>query len=163
MRCLVSPKLDDILSPVYNILAFAVKMFKISLEIIRKLKWGKFNMMIKSIPTALTLVFIFTIQAFAGTGSEGYFTVYNNTDNNIVVGFYTNDGSGWSDNWIDGAQITPGEGGEVEFIADTGSCAQTFAVGWLSSDGGEVVDEPIDIDICDASNVYLDDNEIYYD
>jgi hypothetical protein len=31
--------------------------------------------------------------AFAqGTGSEGYFQVYNNTEGNIAVGFYTNGG-----------------------------------------------------------------------
>ena len=102
--------------------------------------------------------------AQAGTGAEGYFTIYNNTDNNVIVGFYTNDGSGWSDNWLDSdVAIEPGEGTEVEFIADTGACDQTFAVGWLTNDGGETVDDPIDIDICDASNVYLDDNEIYYD
>lgn len=115
------------------------------------------------VSTCLAACFLAVPSMAAGTGSEGYFNVFNNTDNNVVVGFYTNDGSGWSDNWIDGVQITPGEGSEVEFIADTGNCEQTFAVGWLSSDGGEVVDDPIDINICDASNVYLDDNEIYYD
>ena len=105
-----------------------------------------------------------TTAAHPGTGAEGYFTIYNNTDNNIIVGFYTNDGSGWSDNWLGGdVAIEPGDGTEVEFIADTGQCEQTFAVGWLTNDGGETVDDPIDIDICDASNVYLDDNEIYYD
>lgn len=100
----------------------------------------------------------------AGTGSEGYFTIYNNTDNNVVVGFYTNDGSGWSENWLsDDLEIVPGEGAEVEFVSDSGECGQTFAVGWLTNDGGETIDDPINIDICDASNVYLDDNEIYYD
>lgn len=102
--------------------------------------------------------------ALAGTGAEGYFTIYNNTDNNVVFGFYTNDGSGWSDNWLGGdVAIEPGEGTKVEFIADSGNCDQTFAVGWLTNDRGETVDDPISIDICDASNVYLDDNEIYYD
>ncbi len=32
----------------------------------------------------------------AGTGSQGYFQLYNDTSNNILIGFYTNDGSGWS-------------------------------------------------------------------
>jgi hypothetical protein len=32
--------------------------------------------------------------AFAGTGSEGRFQIYNNTASNTVVGFYTNDGNG---------------------------------------------------------------------
>lgn len=110
------------------------------------------------------VLFFATTIAHAGTGSEGYFTIYNNTDNNVLVGFYTNDGSGWSENWLsDNSVIGPGEGTEVEFISDTGECGQTFAVGWLTNDGGETIDDPIDIDICDASNVYLDDNEIYYD
>lgn len=99
----------------------------------------------------------------AGTGSEGYFDIHNNTEQNILIGFYTNDGSGWSANWIDGSQVEPSQVLTAQFTADTGNCDQTLQVGWLSSDGGEVLDEPIGINICDASNVYLDDNEIYYD
>lgn len=120
---------------------------------------------------------MFTRQAFAaaaalfmitgplaaqGTGSEGYFQIYNNTENNVVVGFYTNDGSGWSDNWL-GGELHPGDNAQATFTADTGNCAQTFQVGWLGENGSEVMDEPIAIDICEASNVYLDDNEIYFD
>ncbi|MEQ9258484.1 MAG: hypothetical protein RIG84_05250 [Roseovarius sp.] len=99
-----------------------------------------------------------------GTGSEGYFTIYNDTSNNVVVSFYTNDGSGWSENWLTTDALMPGEAAEAEFAADTGACDQVFAVGWLGSDGeSEVIDDPISINICDASNVYLNDNEIYYD
>ncbi|MCC2112200.1 MAG: hypothetical protein KDJ16_09220 [Hyphomicrobiales bacterium] len=98
-----------------------------------------------------------------GTGSEGYFTIYNNTSNNVVVGFYTNDGSGWSQNWLNDA-VLPSEHAEARFTADTGLCDQTLRVGWLGADQeSEVLDEPISIDICAASNVYLDDNEIYFD
>lgn len=97
-----------------------------------------------------------------GTGSEGYFQVYNNTQGNVVVGFYTNDGSGWSENWLS-QFISPGESMQAQFYADTGNCDQFFQVGWLGADDSEVMDEPIAIDICAASNVYLDDNEIYYD
>ncbi len=101
--------------------------------------------------------------AAQGTGSEGYFTIYNNTSNNVVVGFYTNDGSGWSQNWLNDA-IMPSESAEAQFTADSGLCDQTLRVGWLGADqASEVLDEPISIDICAASNVYLDDNEIYYD
>ncbi|WP_417676562.1 hypothetical protein [Roseibium sp.] len=98
----------------------------------------------------------------AGTGSEGYFQIYNNTDENVAVGFYTNDGSGWSENWL-AEDLEPGESARAEFNADTGNCDQTFQIGWLGENGDEVLDEPISIDICDASNVYLEDNEIYYD
>ncbi len=101
--------------------------------------------------------------AFAqGTGSEGYFQVYNNTEGNVVVGFYTNGGDGWSDNWL-GDALMPGENAQAAFNADTGNCDQVFQIGWLGADDSEVLDEPIAIDICAASNVYLDDNEIYYD
>ena len=97
-----------------------------------------------------------------GTGSEGYFTLHNDTEGNVLISFYTNDGSGWSDNWLPDA-ILPGATGEASFAADTGNCDQVFAAGWLGADDTEVVDEPISIDICAASNVYLGDNEIYYD
>ena len=98
----------------------------------------------------------------AGTGSQGYFQIYNNTEGHVAVGFYTNDGSGWSDNWL-AEELEPGESAKAEFQADTGNCDQTFQIGWLGEDDNEVMDEPIAIDICEASNVYLDDNEIYYD
>jgi hypothetical protein len=117
----------------------------------------------RSLMTAALVVASATSALAQGTGSQGYFTIFNDTENNVVVGFYTNDGSGWSANWLGGVQIMPGQSGEAQFAADTGACDQVFAVGWLGSDGGEVVDEPISIDICAASNVYLNDNEIYYD
>jgi hypothetical protein len=98
----------------------------------------------------------------AGTGSEGYFQIYNNTEGNVAVGFYTNDGSGWSENWL-AEELGPGVSARAEFDADTGNCDQTLQIGWLGENGDEVLDEPISIDICDASNVYLEDNEIYYD
>ena len=98
-----------------------------------------------------------------GTGSEGYFTIYNDTTDNIVVGFYTNDGSGWSDNWLATDALMPGDSALAEFQDESGPCEQVFAVGWLGANGSEIVDDPIAIDICDASNVYLGDNEITYD
>ena len=98
-----------------------------------------------------------------GTGSEGYFTIHNDTTNNIVVGFYTNDGSGWSDNWLATDALMPGQSALAEFHDETGPCEQVFAVGWLGTNGSEVIDDPISIDICDASNVYLADNDITYD
>jgi hypothetical protein len=97
-----------------------------------------------------------------GTGQEGVFAIHNDTEGNVLTGFYTNDGSGWSDNWLDG-ELDPGEVASAQFAADTGYCDQTFQAGWLDQDGGEVLDEPIDIDICEASNVYLGDNEIFFD
>lgn len=120
----------------------------------------KNNMKIAAISAALAAV---AGAAMAqGTGSDGYFQVYNATEGNIVVGFYTNGGDGWSDNWLADA-IDPGGNARAEFIADSGPCDQVLQIGWLGSDGSEVLDEPISIDICAASNVYLADNEIYFD
>lgn len=116
------------------------------------------NLTLAALGTSLLLA----TAALAQSGSGGAFTIHNQTDNNVVVGFYTNDGSGWSANWL-GDQLAPGENASAEFTADTGACDQVFQVGWLGSDGSEVMDEPININICDASNVYLADNEMYYD
>ncbi|MBT4520651.1 MAG: hypothetical protein HOC23_11645 [Halieaceae bacterium] len=110
----------------------------------------------------LLMVGVMSLGAQSQTGADGYFTIYNNTSNNIVVSFYTNDGDGWSRNWLN-EEIYPGEGAEAEFNASTGSCDQYFQVGWLGENDSEVLDEPISIDICDASDIYLDDNEIYYE
>jgi len=112
---------------------------------------------------ALVATMLLSTALFAAsTGSEGVFTIHNNSKKNIVVGFYTNDGSGWSDNWLS-ERLNPNENVEAKFEAKTGSCDQKLQVGWLGQDDGEVLDEVISIDICKASNVYLEDNEIYYD
>ena len=105
---------------------------------------------------------LFANSAMAQSGAGGAFTLHNMTEGNVVVGFYTNDGNGWSTNWL-GEQMTPGQTASAEFFAQTGACDQLFQVGWLGADGSEVMDEPISIDICQATNVYLGDNEIYFD
>ena len=97
-----------------------------------------------------------------GTGKNGVFTVHNETDSNTVVGFYTNDGSGWSTNWMS-SRLKPGDSSKMEFSKPGGKCRQTLRVGWLGKGGGEVKDDPIGIDICKATNVYLHDNEITFD
>ncbi|MEP3431061.1 MAG: hypothetical protein ABJN98_20415 [Roseibium sp.] len=117
---------------------------------------------IKSVCCAAALTLYATTVLAQGTGSEGYFQIHNNTGGNIVVGFYTNAGDGWSENWLADA-LSPSENATAEFTADTGNCDQVFQIGWLGENDTEVIDEPIAIDICAASNVYLDDNEIYYD
>lgn len=103
-----------------------------------------------------------TTNTFAQSGSEGVFTIHNDTDGNVLVGFYTNDGSGWSANWLSDP-LDPGQEASAEFTSEAGSCEQTFQAGWLGQDNSEVMDEPVDIDICEASHVYLGDNEISFD
>ena len=113
---------------------------------------------------AATLVlWAFSTASFAeATGNYGYFEIYNGTSNNTVVGFYTNDGSGWSRNWLD-QRLSPGENLTAEFSNDSAYCDQHISVGWLGEGGGEVIDDPISIDFCNSSNIYLEDNEIYFD
>ena len=97
-----------------------------------------------------------------GTGKNGVFTIHNDTDANTVVGFYTNDGGGWSKNWLS-RKLAPGASTDMKFSKPGGKCKQRLRVGWLGKSGGEVQDDPINIDICDATNVYLHDNKITYD
>jgi hypothetical protein len=113
--------------------------------------------------TCAALTLSASMSVAEGTGAQGYFTIYNDTAGNVLVSFYTNDGSGWSSNRLTVDALSPGENAEAQFSADTGNCDQHFSAGWLGGDGTEVIDDPISIDICDASNVYLGDNEIYYD
>ncbi len=100
--------------------------------------------------------------AMAQTGKRGVFTIHNDTPGNTVVGFYTNDGSGWSKNWLR-EHLKPGDEARAEFKEDGAYCKQTIRVGWLSKSGGEVKDDPINIDFCKATNVYLKDNEVTFD
>lgn len=116
----------------------------------------------KRFALAMALLGATCLPALAQSGSEGIFTIHNETDGNVLVGFYTNDGSGWSANWL-AEQLDPGQEASAEFVAETGSCEQTFQAGWLGSDGSEVMDDPHSIDICEASHVYLGDNEIGFE
>jgi len=124
--------------------------------------WGDAMSILKLTTAVFAAALALSGAVLAQSGATGAFAIHNNTGANTAVGFYTNDGSGWSDNWLS-EDLAPGEVANAAFNADTGACAQTLQVGWLGADGGEVMDEPISIDICTASNVYLDDNEIYFD
>ncbi len=95
------------------------------------------------------------------SGEAGEFVIHNQSEN-IVVGFYTNDGNGWSSNWLS-EELAPDQAATAEFADDTGACDQILQVGWLGEDGSEILDDPISIDICKTSNVYVSDNDIYYD
>lgn len=103
------------------------------------------------------------VPAFAQTGAEGHFTIVNATGDNTVTGFYTSeDGENFSDNWL-AEDLAPGTEAQAQFEAASGNCTQYFVVGWLGADGGEVQDDVTEIDICQASTVYLGDNEITFE
>jgi len=90
----------------------------------------------------------------------GKFMIHNQS-NYIIVGFYTNEGDGWSSNWLE-EQVSAGESAEMQFTHQ-GPCQVQFRVGWLTTNNDETVGEPWNIDICEAHNVYFDDNKASYD
>jgi hypothetical protein len=108
--------------------------------------------------------FMATDGALAQTGSECVFTIHNDTEQNTLMGFYTSDDDGetWSSNWLSD-RLEPGQTASAEFSADTCACDQSFQAGWLDVNGGEALDDEHTIDICEASNVYLGDNEVSFD
>lgn len=116
----------------------------------------------KSTATLLFAASVAATGALAQSGSEGIFTIHNSTESNVVVGFYTDDGTGWSANWLS-EHLSPGTQAEAEFTSDSANCDQTLRIGWLGENNEEVMDEPISIDICEATHVYLEDNEIYFE
>jgi len=118
--------------------------------------------MISRLSAVGAALILLSAPVLSQTGSDGVFTIYNNSENNILTGFYSNNGTGWSDNWLSDI-LPPGESARAESFADRGACEQTLQVGWLGEDELEVLDLPISIDVCAATSFYLDNNEIYFD
>ena len=110
---------------------------------------------------AAGLVLAAPVALAQGTGQDGVFNIHNDTSNNILVGFYTMESGQWSNNWLSGP-VAPGQVAKAEFFAE-GECEIEMQAGWLGTDGGEVLDDPFSINICEASNVYLGDNDISFD
>ena len=108
----------------------------------------------------LSIAFLAGGRMDASAGAWGNFDIHNQS-NYIITGFYTNEGDGWSANWLH-EQISAGESAAMAFTRD-GPCEITFRVGWLTTDGQETLGDPWNIDICDAHNVYFDDDKATYD
>jgi len=119
---------------------------------------------IKLSAALLFAAFISTTGALAQSGAECVFTIHNDTADNTLMGFYTSpdDGENWSTNWL-GENMKPEQSATAEFTADTCVCDQEFKASWLGEGGVEVFDDPHTIDICQASNVYLGDDEVSFD
>jgi hypothetical protein len=96
----------------------------------------------------------------SSAGGWGNFAIHNQS-NYIITGFYTDEGDGWSANWLR-EQIGAGDSAEMQFTRD-GPCDINFRVGWLTTSGGEEMGEPWQIDICNAHNVYFSDSKVTYD
>jgi len=97
-------------------------------------------------------------NAYAGNNVE--FTIHNSSSY-IISAFQTNDGDGWSNNWLGGDQVDAGEKADLKFVAD-GPCDIQLRVSWRTTDGGQQVGEPWDINICDAKDVFFDGKKVTY-
>ena len=77
-------------------------------------------MRIISAATLIIVALLLNVNVFAGaSGEEGKFVIHNLSENNIVVGFYTNDGDGWSTNWFS-EQLDPDQSASAQFADNTG-------------------------------------------
>lgn len=94
-------------------------------------------------------------------GKEFSFTIVNKSKY-IISSFQVNEGDGWSNNALGGDQIDAGESSGIQFNHD-GPCKIQVRVSWRTTDGGQEVGDPWNIDICDAKNVYFDGNKVTYD
>jgi hypothetical protein len=89
------------------------------------------------------------------------FTIHNNSSY-VISSFQANEGSGWSNNWLDGLQVESGQAVPLEFLRD-GPCDIQVRVGWRTTDGGQQIGEAWNIDICKAQNVYFDGDNVTFD
>ncbi|PSC06655.1 hypothetical protein SLNSH_02280 [Alsobacter soli] len=88
------------------------------------------------------------------------FTI-KNTSKYIISSFQTNEGHGWSKNWLRG-EVGAGQSRSLEFLRD-GPCDIEVRVGWRTTDGGQVIGDAWNIDICDAQTVYFDGRKVTYE
>ena len=96
----------------------------------------------------------------ANAGENVSFKIHNESDY-IISAFQTNDGDGWSSNWLNGSTVGAGAAEDLEFTQD-GPCEIKLRVSWRTTDGGQEVGDPWDIDICKAKDVYFDGKKVTY-
>ena len=116
----------------------------------------------KNLLLGLAVAGLSLIGANAQAGGKNYSFTIVNKSNYIISAFQVNEGDGWSNNALGGDQIGAGQSGGIEFLHD-GPCQIEVRVSWRTTDGGQEVGEPWNIDICDAKNVYFDGNKVTYD
>lgn len=111
----------------------------------------------------LTLIAGLALAMSAGASqAENYSFNIKNTSSYIISAFQSNEGDGWSKNWLDGDQVGAGETQPLQFNQD-GPCEVQIKVSWRTTDGGQTEGEPWNIDICKAKTVYFDGEKVTYD
>lgn len=117
-----------------------------------------------SLACALCLTSLGAFSAFAeGTGADGQVKIFNSSPGFTITGFYTNDGSGWTRDWLGHETLTPGEGAVAQFRSAPPTCHQHVRAGWRSASGHEFRGHAIRVNICGLSNIYFAQEETYFD
>ncbi len=96
--------------------------------------------------TALALV-AFSMQS--AEAASWKFNVHNKSSG-VVKSFRTQEDGDWSNNWIKGDKMAPGDTFEMDFGTDEGKCTVRTRITFTDDD---YFDE--DIDYCKVSNIYL--------
>ncbi|MEL7396385.1 MAG: hypothetical protein AAFN44_08440 [Pseudomonadota bacterium] len=105
-----------------------------------------------------------SLSAYAeATGADGHVNIFNSTPGFTITGFYTNAGHGWTRDWLTDVVLTPGVGAKAVFSSAPPKCHQHIRAGWLSTAGREFHGHPIHINICEVSNIYFAEDEIFFD
>ena len=94
-------------------------------------------------------------------GDNLSFMIHNDS-HFIISAFQSNEGHGWSTNWLHGDQVGAGKSSNLQFLHD-GPCKIQVRVSWRTTDGGQEVGDPWNIDICKAKNVYFDGHKVTFD
>jgi hypothetical protein len=87
-------------------------------------------------------------------GQAGTFVVSNDSDF-AVVGFQTGEGGHWSNDWIPGDAIMPGEQFQMQFTSSAGACVVPTRV--MFEDGNSF---EVDVDYCSTAHLVLTNTAI---
>jgi len=96
---------------------------------------------------------VFAAPAFAASWK---FDLVNRSNANIL-NFTTNEGGGWSGNWLNEI-VAPGEVFEMDFGTDQGDCSVLTR---MEFSDGTFFQEPIDY--CSASTITVRNNDVVWD
>lgn len=106
------------------------------------------------------LAFAPTMAGAEGSGAWGHFTLHNQSSSYTIDGFYTNEGDGWSSNWMS-VQLAAGDSVDMEFNNKSGPCTAQFKVSWVGT--GNSVVEDWQADFCKITNLYMLDTGATFD